>query len=622
SYEVRFSRQYSATTWYGGGESRSTAVPVELEEGSAVTIDPVALTAAGTLRGVVRVGGVAKSSVQVTVLKLLDGQWVRESTNTAYTGTGGAFVYRLSTLLPVKLYVQTGTSGARQYRVYHGEAFSLGTATPISVAPGETVTGADIDVPASGTLTGAITNSHGGPLSGGVTLYVRDHGQVVPLEHQLSISTSYTQGFAAAVPAGRDVTFAGSSKQFTTTFLGDVADPEAATFTTVLPGGTRTGLEAALPGGAGVRGRLVEPTWIGGAGRLPAAGVELSAWWNDRLMSRATSDANGYFRLPGLSYYDTPRVHIRVDRPGLEPLWLRGFDELTADRAAGSTYGPEYDGADDRLSDIPVPYPTAITSVGQVEVVNQVAGKPLTVRLPEWSTRPDRVALYLDVGWLYEVTTLADDFARVVEVPWFDSLEGAAVYAVASKDGMGSGVASGGLTRTTFAATTQPRIIGTVVPGQTLGFDRPVFNATPDRSVSAWVVSGRGTTDGSSYQVTQADVGRTVMVRVDSWFGTSFATARSVAVPVATRSALSASARVVRGRAEIAVRLATPGVARPGGTVRVLAGGKVLREVRVGSAPVVTSLGVAVRSGVRRLTVAYSGSRTATSVSKVVRVRR
>lgn len=621
TYEVRFSKTYYATSWFGGGESRASAQSVDVADGATVALDPVTLSA-GLVQGTVRVAGVAKSSVRVQVMKFLDGQWVveRAGANTAYTGASGAFSYRLSTLLPVQLYVETGPSPTRQYRFYYGDAFAPTTAATVDVPSGQTVSGVDISVPASGALTGKLTNSFGGPTGGTVTVWARDHGQVVPLT---TTQSSYASGFTAGVPANTDLTVSGVTAGFSQGFLGGTTDTAAASYTTVLPGGTRSGLSVPMPGGYAVTGQLVQDEWLSGT-RLPASGVTVSAWWNDTLMSQVTTTESGYFRLTGLSYWDSPMVQIRVDGPGVQTAWLRGFDQLTPDRGGASSYGPEYNGQDKRLNSFAVTYqPDAqLHPTTDLQVLDQVAGKPLTLQLPQWSTTPDKVTVYLDAGgWLYEGATLTGDFSGTVEIPW-TSITSGQVWAVAYKDGFRNGASGAGMALTPFKVTAPATVQGTATPGHDLTVAPPTYNAGPDELSTTWYRADGTQISGGTLHVRTADAGHTIRAVVRAWHGTSSQTTTTV-VHVAAKSSLSATAvRMSSSKVSARVRLATPGVSTPGGTVKITAGGKVLRQLKVTRAPETLTATVAPKRGTRKLAISYTGTSKATPDSTTVIIRK
>lgn len=632
NYEVLLAKRGFAPRWYGGdgaeGESRGSADVAPLADGGTTDLGVVTLAPGGILRGTVRMGGVGTSSVRFYVSKLVDGSWVREYTTTpgaasGYTSTNGVFSYSLSTLLPVKVSALIGPSSGKQFRYYYGDAYSSETATAITVESGATRTGIDLDAPAVASLGGRLTNSFGGNLGGSVTVHVRDHGQVVPLQYE-GVSTfnpSATSTFNAVVPANTPLTYSGSSSGFETAYLGDVAEPEQATFRSVLPGGTLNGLSVALPGGRAFRARLVESTW-NGSQRLPVSGIEVTAWWNDTLMSRGVTDTGGYVRLPGFAWGASPfDIAIHVSGPGIEPGWFRGWGEVVADRAAASTYVPPSTG-DNNLGEYPVAFADGVqlTPASEMSPVNQVAGEPLTVQLPEWSTTPDQVVVTVGDGW--PVATITDDFSRIVEIPWYGDWSSATVRAVATKAGFQSGTALTGITRIPFSAIQPPRIVGTALPGRTLTFEPAQFNAAPTSIQPAWQRAGAYPVRGDSYEVTNWDVGHTVRLSIDARYGTAWAHTRAPAVRVQARSTLKTTARATGSGTRIAVSLATPGVLQPGGAVTVRSKGDVLARIRITNAPVTKRLLLRSKIRSRTVQVVYSGARWASPASRTVAVHR
>lgn len=533
-YEVKFTKSGHVSRWFGGGEDRATADILSLAVGENSNID-VILDQAGVATGTVSVPGTTNSR-RVYAVKLADGEWIPEDTPSVSTQAGGEFTYPLSTLQPVKFYV--GASSDRPFPYWHGDAFSVQTAKAVLAPSGGTVAGVDIAVPGVAYVEGTLTNAFGGYLTGGVQAWVRDHGEVVQVDlTSVSTSSSMRTGFRIPVPAGSDVTLSGTGgAMFTTTYLGDVTSQSAATFVNLPAGDTRGALSIAVQDGNSISGRLVQAPFSTALG-VGAPGVEVTAWFEDRLMSKSTTDSMGYYRLTGLSWGNTPNVEIRLAGGGIDQGWISGFTSISPDREAAWELSP-YSFGPRVLDPLTVSYPqdARLTVTTPLQVVERhVIGKPLTALLPTWSNTPDRVEVYAgyDAGATWRPSELGVQTSGVVTVqPLSNAAHTLHLTAVAYKDGHQIGTSTTQTSVVPFAPLAAPLINGNPMPGQQLTVAAP-YNVDPDRISYTWLRDGGfGVGSGPTYQVTDADVGHSLSVWVTGSYGTETSTNISAAVAV------------------------------------------------------------------------------------------
>jgi len=519
SYQVHFVKQYFVPIWYGGNESRTSAAPVTLTDSTATEVS-ASLDAAGVISGVVRIAGATKSAVRVYGLTLLDGAWVPESDLVVNTITEGRYTYRLSTALPVTLYILTGATPGRSYRVYSGDAFNVSTAASVQPGPGGTTANADINAPASATLTGTLTNSFGGPITGTVNANVRDHGQVVPLEGAGSGYVGLT-GFNLSAPAGSEVTLAGRSPYFTDAWLGGAASAADATFRTLTAGETRGNNTVALPGGLGLSGTLSQGYSQG------VEGVEVTAWYNGILFSQTVTNYWGSWRLPGFQWAGAG-VKIRFQGDGLVTTWKSTFG-LTTDEASASTFYGDYDRDRTNIDATAIFRDDAkLAAVSAPSVLNDVEGKPLAVQLPTFSQTPDKVEVQVfEAGVLSYTWDLGDQVSGAVEV----APPGGMLRFIGMKHGFQNAASDVTLNPHPFAASARPTIKGVPRPGKALRARGARFNATPATRATAWFKGRKQVGSGATYRPKNSDVGHKITVRVTATYGDATATTtRSVKI--------------------------------------------------------------------------------------------
>jgi hypothetical protein len=614
SYTVRF-MDFNGylVRWWGGDENQSSAVPLVVGEGG--TVD-----ASATLyRGGIVTGTITPPSRRkIEAWQQVDQQWTAIQ-ETYSNSTTGAYSLNLSTTAPVKL--RTSYDAQDPYANYwYGDAFSVDTATAVTVLGDATVT-ADFTPPASAKLAGEVTNAYGAPISGWVRAYVKDRGQLVALGNQSAINGTYVgkSGYSISVPAGREVTVRASSSQFTPTWLGQVPDGERdrAQSRTLSPTETRYGNDIALPGLYGFHGELTDRNGVG------VEGATVTAFSGEVPVGEGITDRNGRYRLTGLGS-DNDSYTVRFSVPGMATRWWRSAPTQDDAEKVWVSVGPwdvsywvsetvTFD-ADHQLA------PTSIPTVtGELSLGGRAEVTPAT-----WNaTFEER-----DLKW-----TCGSEVIGFGETAWLDSrvIDGCqlVVTETVTRPGFGSGrVTSASVQVPAFAASAAPRVTGTAVVGSTLHTSAPTFTVEPDYVTYQWLRNGAAISgaNGATYRLTTADVGRRITVRATAYpvagdMETKRASTSGATAVIRANSTMSVSAAAGRRKASLVVRLSTPGTSRPDGYVQFYRGARLLASYLVTSAQVRWVKTVKSPKGLQTFTVKYNGSTLATSTYRRVNLR-
>ncbi|WP_340538843.1 hypothetical protein [Nocardioides sp. GXZ039] len=603
--------------WIGGDEQRESARTVHVGEEATVEAS-AALARGGRLEGTVTEAGVAKAGVTVGVLRWIGGAWLSTGAS-VLTSSDGSYSYQLTTRMPVKLYALAGQPGtsAGQFRYFHGDGYSAETAPSVQPGADVTATGVDVDIPAVGMLTGRVVNGFGGPLAGNVKAWVLHQGQPVALETSWEDTvTTYTEPYTLAVPADVEVTVAGTAQGFATSWMPSAATPEDAVYQTVAAGETSSGNDVEVSGGHGIRGLLHEG-WSDGEQR-GVGGVRITAWSGETLMSSTVSDASGAYRLPGLGAIEVaPRVHIKIEREGLRTAWLVGNGAVRTTRPAAGTgwnslLGQDNYGVDAKVEFLP-DHELAVRE--EASLVNDVLGKPVTIRIPRYNVVPDRIEALMrgsDGSWhrLDDIKTTGDVAALTGadwSQPWYGDLRLTAV-----KANYKSVASHLSVPITRFEATSRPLTSGRAVAGQILTHTPASYNAEPDHIDNTWRRDGRSVGSARRYRLSTADVGRKVWFQALASYGTARTTTRSRAVTVKALSALDGIRTVKARSVVVSARLSTPGAPAPGGSITVIVDGARTKTVAVRGDGRATKVRVALAQGRHRIRLVYSGSPIAT----------
>jgi hypothetical protein len=209
-------------------------------------------------------------------------------------------------------------------------------------------------------------------------------------------------------------------------------------------------------------------------------------------------------------------------------------------------------------------------------------GSALTVTAGSWS-QPDvtRTRQWLRDGVAISGATQATYTAVVADVNHRLSVRETATkpgFPVATRTSVPTALVAAG----TITNTSKPRISGTAVVAGTLTATAGTWSPTAATTLR-WLRNGAlisGAT-GSTYKLTAADAGKKLSVRATATkAGYAAATATSLSTTAVARSkatattTLSATTARTTSRVVVTVRVTTPGVATPTGTVRIKVGVK------------------------------------------------
>ncbi|WP_353712913.1 carboxypeptidase regulatory-like domain-containing protein [Arthrobacter sp. K5] len=276
SYKVRFSGYNSGTLtqWYSGASSSESATPVILAEGQDLTGIDAALVEGASISGnVAAPAGTDLTSVYVNVSTTDNSSSFSGSVN-----YDGSYVVRG---LPAGAYkVKFSGSGAGTLDQWHANAPSFETATPVTLAAGQHLTGIDATLVKGASISGTVTAPAGVDL-GGVSVQVRSLDGSSWFYTQVDRSGKYT---IRGLPAGTyKVQFSGYALGTLDQWYSGASAFESATPVTVTASQDVTGIDADLKNGASISGKI-----------SAAAGVDLTAVWVTAYHSSGAMDYAGY----------------------------------------------------------------------------------------------------------------------------------------------------------------------------------------------------------------------------------------------------------------------------------------------------------------------------------------
>jgi hypothetical protein len=611
-YLVHFHGSGMIPLWYGGSEDRAAATSVLVAAPGTATASMV-LQRVGVVTGTASQAGTplaSDSSVHLYVQR--DGSWTWVAT--VGLDSDGSFTVRPESARPVKLLLEAPTAS---FSYWYGDAFAEHTSTPVPVVPGETRSGVDFDIPGEAQVSGRLHNLHQAPIGGHVRRFVLDHGQLVQLD-EAPWWTAQFSSYTVDVPAGVPVTVRGGGslpEGFTSTWLGDTTEAAAARLLTLDTGELRTGLDITLPGGRSISGRVTDRRGEG------HPGVEVTAFDGATPVSRATTAADGAFRLEGLGQHATGPVTMRIAGPGIVTEWYD--DAATQQDARQVQMSP--DGEDETVGVVPVAFAPErqLTNLTPPRLEGvPVAGRTVRATPGTWSQDPQSTRL----EWFCNGVALGLS-GPVLDVPADRAGCALSARATATLPGWESAQAFSEpvVVSPPLAATTSPRVTGTPVAGSVLSATAPQWSTPVSSLAYQWLRNGSpisGAT-GASYRAGAGDVGRVLGVRVTANrtdTGES-ALATSAATPVVrARSGLLTSGVSRSGSAVVNARLLTPGSARPGGVLRIRRAGRQVAQYPVTTTPRQIAYGFRGGRGWHTVSIIYPGARTATPVSRNVRV--
>ena len=627
---------YLTAEWYDGGEGAAdradaaeltvTAAGLEL---APVTLAVPPAAATTDIKG--RVVDSAGAGVGTVYVEVRDSAGSRIF-NSAYTRPDGSF----RVVLPMvgSYTVRFADLSGRFRGEWYDDQPDGATAEPVAVDADGTTLPAPVVLSRGATVSGRVTDANGAGL--------RDVDvQLVAVDDEaIEATTTHQDGTYAVTqvpPGSYKVLFADPLEQFRDEYLGDTVLWQLAETITVTGEETLGGRNAVL---AAATDEQTDGTDLTGmvrddAGR-PIRGVTVAAYSVETMESPAAlavTDARGRYR-----FLDLDRATPRGYKLWFEPAWGNPAPTELVVTDRGWLGGKRFAGAS----------PTLRVVRGETVTADQVLRRAggITGRLVT-DEGPARFGLvvFRDANGEYLAEATADPEGRFS----VNELPAGAVYLQAMDDshddvwygggyGIGSSVSvpvrSGAFTPVgdilltdRVVALAAPAVAGVPAVGRQLTAATGRWNAAgPDLAVE-WL---RGTTvvgTGSSYRVSPGDAGHQLRVRVTAVFGDRSGVALSAPtalVPTAaraTRATVAATGRSARKRtAALRITVRAAGVARPGGSLTVRDGGKVVARAAV-EAPTMTLTLRRQRKGKHHYTVAYSGSRLALAASTTVTVK-
>ncbi|WP_457973931.1 beta strand repeat-containing protein [Arthrobacter sp. D1-17] len=322
SYKVRFSGYNSGTLtqWYSGASTFESATPVILAEGQDITGIDAALVRGASISGSVAApAGTDLTSVYVNVSAADNSP-----SFSARVNYDGSYLVRG---LPAGAYkVQFSGSGAGTLDQWHANASSFETATPLTLAAGQDLTGIDATLVKGASISGTVTAPAGVDL-GGVSVQVRSLDGSSWFSTQVDRIGKYT---VRGLPAGTyKVQYSGYASGTLTQWYAGASTFESATPVTVTAGQDVTGIDAELKNGASISGKISAP-----------AGVDLTAVWATAYHSSGAMDyagsssvaADGSYKVGGLQA-GSYKVQFNTGDSGALAQWYGGgltFSTATA----------------------------------------------------------------------------------------------------------------------------------------------------------------------------------------------------------------------------------------------------------------------------------------------------
>lgn len=609
SYRFLIRSPHTIKHWYGGGEDTSSGTVLSVDGPTDVS---AAVKPAGLIRGSYpasaigpqltsrRPDGSAADTISAT---FADGQWEGWVTTEQPVAVG--------------LIATTPDAVLRTTR-WLGGKYAAANSTPVQVDSGQTVDGLSLDLPEAAVVTGRTTNAAGTPIRVDVTPHVLEDGEWVPVGSAKS-SASTTGLYERAVPAGEVVTFRATGflgEGYEPTWLGNTVDETQADQLMPSAGETVPAPDLAVIGGTPVTGTVKD------ARGLPVAGVTVTIFRerSDVELGTTQTDALGRYEVPGLGWLSAGTVGARFTGEHLVTSWSGNqgtqatsqlFSESRTIASQTVAFKPGF-----QVQDPEAPTMTGTGLVGtSLEAVAGIADPTSTSQELRWYCGSTSLGV---TGPSYLVGP-ADDGCSLH------------VRQVSLRDGWGSGMtASPSVTARHFALVGSPVVQGNRVVGQRLRTSGLAWSGTPDTVAHQWLRGGvpisRAT--ASTYVPRVADVGKVVSVRVTGQRTADALTATQIVSGV-NRIRARTTIRVVRiesrrGRAEITLRLTSPGATQPGKYIYVSRkesyGESSVRRLRVTGSPQTFRWTYRSHHRSNRLVFRYPGSANAAPARVTARV--
>ncbi|HUA03960.1 MAG TPA: carboxypeptidase regulatory-like domain-containing protein [Solirubrobacteraceae bacterium] len=294
TYEVGFSYGSYVSTYYGGGQSLSSATRIAVTAGQTTSSINQALPRAGQISGRVTdaATGAAVANVQVQIYDSHDS--LIASTQTSADGG-----YSVSGVLPGTYTASftPGDSTAMFMSQWYGGASTSTGATAFTVTADQTTRGVDAALGRGGIVSGAVTAATNDADLAGITVTVYNSNDT-----SLGSTTTRPDGTYAlgGIPTGSYTVGFAPPGQGTLNYLpqyyANAATISSATSVAVTAGQTTTNVNAALQSGGQITGVVTDA-----ATGKPIPNVTVELLTNSYYYYASTlTDSNGAYRLSGL----------------------------------------------------------------------------------------------------------------------------------------------------------------------------------------------------------------------------------------------------------------------------------------------------------------------------------
>ncbi|WP_461186589.1 beta strand repeat-containing protein [Arthrobacter sp. Z4-13] len=282
SYKVQFSAGSSGalSQWYGGAASSAEGTAVDVTSSQELALTDTVLVKGASIGGTVTApAGVALTAVWVYAYNADNFRAYPASTMVQADGT-----YKLTGLAQGNYVLQFSGSNSGALDLWHSNGTSRETATPLSLAAGQDVSGVNTTLVKGATISGKVTVPAGVSLSG-VSVRATSEGTPFTTSASLNADGTYT---VRGLPAGTyKVQFANYNSGALDEWYNNVLTQAAATPVVLAAGQDKTAVDATLAVGAAISGKVTLPAGVSSysvqvsvfkaADNTPVTSVQLSS---------------------------------------------------------------------------------------------------------------------------------------------------------------------------------------------------------------------------------------------------------------------------------------------------------------------------------------------------------
>ncbi|KTR94792.1 hypothetical protein NS220_07745 [Microbacterium testaceum] len=521
--------------WYGGNGDFSSATPVTVDAGQTRTGVNATLVKGGEISGTVTTtAGAAVASARVVVYRKSDGSWMGQYS----TGTDSDGAFSFSRLLPGEYTLSFGApDGANLISEWWNDKTTLASASSVTVAKGQSVTGLKAQLSTAGTVTGTVAYADKTPVAQvAVTAYDRA-GDVVGRG-----STDDSGRYSIPGLGGGSIAVAASAPGGMI-FSGGTASLTGAAFVTV-KAGARVTVDIGVAG-VTVRGKV---TVAGTTTPLTAGTVTLAGASGPQGAAVAIA-ADGSYTVRGVS----AGKYVALVTPGSSsyvPTWSDG----TASKDRADYFAVPASGATKDLT---------VVRAGKVTLTPAVTGY---VALYRWASTGTTYVKgdYVSAGSTFTAEGLAPGEYTVLVGRYY--LGGAPDESTASHF-----TVSSGKTKSLGRVDTTPKN-GGVISGRITATDATFASVTAyDATGRSYYASSTSSASGMTYSLPNLPAGTyTVSAQLmgypTAWYGGR----KAATVSVTNGTTTTADITAARADASLSGKVTKAGAAAAGAGVQLL----------------------------------------------------